>query len=111
MASLFEHGITALSTQMQTKVNAAGESLMRSTATTESGETMMTEDVWFAAEDVALHDMLTQDESMDQLLTALPEEQVRSAEPSTAGEVMSNCDGMQKLAELYEDQSQDATTG
>lgn len=47
LQSLQEHGISELSTQKQDVQNNRGESLMRSDATTENGNKVMTEDVWF----------------------------------------------------------------
>ena len=49
MQSLAQHGITEISVEMNEVVDANGDTLMRSTATTEDGRTIMTEDVWFAS--------------------------------------------------------------
>ncbi|MCK5727112.1 MAG: hypothetical protein KAH22_09845 [Thiotrichaceae bacterium] len=45
--SLSEYGINQLSTQAQNVLNGKGEALIQSTATTNDGQSVLTEDVWF----------------------------------------------------------------
>ncbi|MGV6818068.1 MAG: Ig-like domain-containing protein [Thiotrichales bacterium] len=112
MASLFDHGITALSTEMRPEANMAGETLMRSTAMTESGEELTTEDVWFAAESLPVNEILDGDSSLDQLLDSLPAEQLSTLETTGGIELSDNsCDRLDKLAELYEEQTHDIAAG
>ena len=48
LRKLGEFGITELSTQKNDVLNQRGETLMQSTATTDKGDSILTEDVWFA---------------------------------------------------------------
>ena len=50
MQTLTQHGITEISVEMNEVVDADGNTLMRSTATTQDGRTILSEDVWFASE-------------------------------------------------------------
>ena len=50
MQTLTQNGITEISVEMNEVVDADGNTLMRSTATTQDGRTILSEDVWFASE-------------------------------------------------------------
>jgi len=50
MVSAHDYGIESISTNMEIVMDEDGRELMQSGATTTSGQQILSEDVWFAAE-------------------------------------------------------------
>ncbi|WP_420337096.1 cadherin-like domain-containing protein [Roseibium sp.] len=59
--ALAKFGITEISVEMTEVTDANGDTLMRSTAATDAGNVIMTEDVWFGSDDAVTHPIVQDD--------------------------------------------------